>query len=185
MTLTARKIAQIEKNFADGLSSKQILEVLAAHGEPLTEATLRKYVQLGLLPRSRRVGQKGKHRGSKGIYPVEVIRRVSEIRRAMMEGATLEDLARTGQAVRAQVSAVRAGMEEAVTAAEADLVRSALDRSTRSILKARLVALQKEGKVWLQTMETFAKDVANATSRVGQRAGSREVMHVSQSKAVR
>ena len=32
-----------------------------------SEATLRKYVQLGLLPRSVRVGRKGKHQGSQGI----------------------------------------------------------------------------------------------------------------------
>ena len=38
-------------------------------GEPLSEATFRKYVQLGLLPRSVRVGRKGKHRGSQGLYP--------------------------------------------------------------------------------------------------------------------
>ena len=44
-------LLRIEKQYASGLSSVQILDVFATHGVPLSEATLRKYVQLGLLPR--------------------------------------------------------------------------------------------------------------------------------------
>src|SRR4051794_8815466 len=98
VALTQRELADIERAHAGGVSSKKILELFENHGERLTEATLRKYVQLGLLPRSKRVGEKGKHRGSRGIYPVEVIRRIDEIRRAMSDGETLESLARTTQA---------------------------------------------------------------------------------------
>ena len=47
-------------------------------GVRLSEATFRKYVQAGLLPRSKRVGRKGKHRGSQGLYPVEAVRRIGK-----------------------------------------------------------------------------------------------------------
>ena len=47
----------------------QIVEAFTDAGVRLSEATFRKWVQLGLLPRSRRVGRKGKHQGSLGLYP--------------------------------------------------------------------------------------------------------------------
>ena len=162
MALSARDISEIEKAFPAGLSSKQIFEVLDKHGERLTEATLRKYVQLGLLPRSRRVGEKGKHRGSRGIYPVDVIRRVDEIRRAMTEGETLEEIACASTAVRARLSLVRVSMDEALDAAEKDLASQELERKKRSQLKSGLGALRKDAKSWLRAMEKWTGEIQQA-----------------------
>src|SRR5690606_34982714 len=67
--ISEMNLDKIEEAQADGLTSRQILDIFEAHGISLSEATLRKYVQLGLLPRSVRVGSKGKHQGSKGMYP--------------------------------------------------------------------------------------------------------------------
>ena len=50
---------RIEREHAPGLTSVEILDLFATSGVHLTEATLRKYVQLGLLPRSVRVGREG------------------------------------------------------------------------------------------------------------------------------
>lgn len=165
MGLTARKLQEIERTYPEGLSSKQILEVLNDVGEPLTEATLRKYVQLGLLPRSRRVGQKGKHRGSRGIYPVEVIRRVDEIRRAMDQGETLEELARAAQAVRAKLALVRVSMEEVLGAAEADLSHRELDRRSKGPLKSELTDLKRNAKAWLKSLERWSGDLDRASQK--------------------
>lgn len=162
MALPARTISDIEKSNPEGLSSKQILDVFAQNGENLSEATLRKYVQLGLLPRSRRVGQKGKHRGSRGIYPVEVVRRVDEIRRAMESGETLESLARASQATRAKLGLVRVAMEETMEAAERDLQGRNLDRGARSKLKTGLADLRKSAKSWLKDLESWTHQVAAA-----------------------
>lgn len=85
-------LARIEKEHAAGLSSAEILDVFATHSVSLSEATLRKYVQLGLLPRSVRVGTKGKHRGSKGVYPVRVVRQILQIKRMMSEQYTIEQI---------------------------------------------------------------------------------------------
>jgi DNA-binding transcriptional MerR regulator len=87
-------LARIEKHHAAGISSAGILEVFAAHGIALSEATLRKYVQHGLLPRSVRVGRKGKHQGSQGLYPVGVIRQILRIKRMMADDYTLEQIKR-------------------------------------------------------------------------------------------
>src|SRR5688572_32216640 len=69
--LQDREIDEIERSWPDGLTSRQIVDVFETRGIRFSEATLRKYVQLGLLPRSVRVGRKGKHRGSCGLRSEE------------------------------------------------------------------------------------------------------------------
>ncbi len=85
---------RIERDHDRGLTSAEILAVFAQHGIPLSEATLRKYVQLGLLPRSVRVGRKGKHQGSQGLYPAGVVRQILRIKAMMAESYTIEQIKR-------------------------------------------------------------------------------------------
>ncbi|MBS1152350.1 MAG: hypothetical protein H6Q89_4048, partial [Myxococcaceae bacterium] len=74
--LRPEELERIERDYASGVPARVILEIFRPRGVRLSEATFRKYVQAGLLPRSRRVGRKGKHRGSQGLYPVEAVRRI-------------------------------------------------------------------------------------------------------------
>src|SRR5437867_12937992 len=46
----------VERRHPEGLTAAQVVEAFTAGGVRLSEATFRKWVQLGLLPRSRRVG---------------------------------------------------------------------------------------------------------------------------------
>lgn len=85
-------LKRAEEQFPEGLSSAQILEILGGAGVGISEATLRKYVQLGLLPRSVRVGQKGKHRGSHGLYPTRVLRQVVLIKQLLAADHTIEEI---------------------------------------------------------------------------------------------
>lgn len=88
------KLAVLEQHYPLGLTSAQLLEAFAAWDVQLSEATLRKYVQLGLLPRSVRVGRKGKHSGSQGIYPVGVARRILRIKELLAGDLTIEQIQR-------------------------------------------------------------------------------------------
>lgn len=83
---------ELASTFPNGMSVQQIVEACAAQGERLTEATFRKYVQLGLLPRSVRVGKKGKHRGSQGLYPTSTVSQVQRIRALMAQGFTIDEI---------------------------------------------------------------------------------------------
>jgi DNA-binding transcriptional MerR regulator len=87
-------LQRIERDHEHGVTSAQILEFFAHQDFPFSEATLRKYVQLGLLPRSVRVGRKGKHQGSQGVYPVKVIRQILHIKGMMAENYTIEQIQR-------------------------------------------------------------------------------------------
>lgn len=90
---------------------QQIVDACAASGEKLTEATFRKYVQLGLLPRSVRVGKKGKHRGSQGLYPAGIVRQVQLIRRLMAQGFTIEEIQTRFLFVRGDIDALEREIE--------------------------------------------------------------------------
>jgi DNA-binding transcriptional MerR regulator len=90
--LEAEQSGDLERSHPSGMSVQQIVDACAAHGERLTEATFRKYVQLGLLPRSVRVGKKGKHRGSQGLYPTSIVGQVQRIRKLMAQGFTIDEI---------------------------------------------------------------------------------------------
>ena len=100
------EIDRIEREYPQGVPARLIVEIFKPRGVALSEATFRKYVQAGLLPRSRRVGRKGKHRGSQGLYPVESVRRINAIKKMMAEGHTLEDIRRSYVFVRNHMDVV-------------------------------------------------------------------------------
>ncbi len=90
--LTEAQVREIEETSPRGLTSRELVAAFSDEGIRFSEATLRKYVQLGLVPRSRRVGQKGKHLGSRGVYPVRAVRRINTIKRLMAERYTIEEI---------------------------------------------------------------------------------------------
>lgn len=90
--LTENQVREIETTSPQGLTSRELVATFADQGIRFSEATLRKYVQLGLVPRSRRVGRKGKHLGSRGVYPVRAVRRINTIKRLMAERYTIEEI---------------------------------------------------------------------------------------------
>jgi hypothetical protein len=96
-------LKRIEREHSDGLSSQAILDLLSSLGVRFSEATLRKWVQLGLLPRSVRVGRKGKHSGSQGMYPSSIITQIVRIKEMLARGLTIEQIQREVLFVRADI----------------------------------------------------------------------------------
>jgi hypothetical protein len=90
--LQEEELRAIEGVYADGITAVQIVDVFTSRGIKFSEASFRKYVQQGLLPRSRRVGRKGKHRGSLGVYPAKTIRRINHVKQLMADGYTIEEI---------------------------------------------------------------------------------------------
>jgi hypothetical protein len=96
-------LTDLEQTHEAGFTSAEILRILDEHGVKFSEATLRKYVQLGLLPRSVRVGKKGKHQGSQGMYPAAVIRQILRIKEMMADDLTIEQIQREFLFVRGDI----------------------------------------------------------------------------------
>jgi DNA-binding transcriptional MerR regulator len=134
-------LADIETRYPDGLSTQEIVEIFAARGERLSEATFRKYVQQGLLPRSVRVGRKGKHRGSQGRYPASVVRQIEAVRALMAQGFTIQDIQREFLCVRSDIDALARLVSQVIGTLDAAVgERSEApqdDMLTRSINDAR------------------------------------------------
>ncbi len=132
-TRTAREgwseedLAGIERAHPRGMTVQQIVDVFATRGEKLTEATFRKYVQLGLLPRSVRVARKGKRRGSQGLYPASVVRQIDSIRRLMSQGYTMEEIQREFLFIRGDIEELTRQLERIYAAVEGALADRELD----------------------------------------------------------
>src|SRR5215831_1230207 len=116
--LDDREIDEIERSWPDGMTSRQIVDVFETRGIRFSEATLRKYVQLGLLPRSVRVGRKGKHRGSCGLYPSHVIRRVNVVKGMMAEDRTIEEIQRSFARFKDDIESVESQVRELLSGFE-------------------------------------------------------------------
>ncbi len=89
---THDELVQLQKKHKDGITSAELIALVNARGFRFSEATLRKYVQLGLLPRSKRVGRKGQRRGSIGLYPPSIIAHIMAVKRGLKEDRTLDDI---------------------------------------------------------------------------------------------
>ena len=153
------EIARIEREYPAGLPSRVILEIFRPHGVRLSEATFRKYVQAGLLPRSRRVGRKGKHRGSQGVYPVEAVRRINAIKKMMAEGLTLEDIKKSFVFFKNHIDQVERGLDEVLDGFQAELTGRPFGREIRRELEGRLEELRRRS-------EDLVRDVARLGSAV-------------------
>lgn len=157
------EIDRIEREYPQGVPARVIVEIFKPRGVALSEATFRKYVQSGLLPRSRRVGRKGKHRGSQGLYPVESVRRINAIKKMMAEGHTLEDIRRSYVFVRNHMDVVERELGAVFEGLSAELAEKPAD--------ARPEALEDQlGALRLRAAE-LVRDVARFGSVVTSRPG--------------
>src|SRR5687767_12084396 len=141
--LNDAELAEIERTWPSGLTSRQIVDVFETRGIRFSEATLRKYVQLGLLPRSVRVGRKGKHRGSCGLYPANVIRRVNLVKGMMADNLTIEEIQRSFVRFKDEIDTIEKGLRELLTGFERQTKGPALDAERRSELERELIEARR------------------------------------------
>ncbi|MCA9669151.1 MAG: MerR family transcriptional regulator [Myxococcales bacterium] len=132
--LSEADLVRIEKAHPDGLSSAQIIQIFQQRGVKLSEATFRKYVQLGLLPRCRRVGTKGKHRGSRGVYPCATVRRINSIKRLMERSYTIEEIQQSFSNFKSNIESVESALDELFKGFEREIARPQFDHAKRRTL---------------------------------------------------
>jgi hypothetical protein len=128
---TEERLHALEAAHPAGLLVQEIVDAFGSTGDRLTEATFRKYVQLGLLPRSVRVGRKGKNRGSQGLYPATVIRRIEMIRRLMGQGYTIEEIQSEFFFIRGDIEELHRSLTRVYGAIERALGKRGGDELTR------------------------------------------------------
>ena len=150
----------LEADYPHGVSAAQIVDFFAPRGVKLAQATFRKYVQLGLLPRSRRVGEKGKHRGSKGLYPASAVRRIHVIKGLMDEGMTLEEIRHSFIFFRGQLDGVERSLDELFAALEKAVAeKPELRPSRRRELERLLAESRRHADHFVKQMERTVSEI--------------------------
>jgi DNA-binding transcriptional MerR regulator len=157
--LSPRDVARLRRQHAAGISSREVVRLFESRGARLSESTFRKYVQVGLLPRSRRVGRKGKHTGSTGLYPVEVVHRINLIKRMMAEGMTLEEIRGSFVALRNRLDDVQLGFASLVE----ELARKAAEHPHRREMVTELGRAEREVRQALRRIERVGGRVATVS----------------------
>ncbi len=163
--LVEEELNEIERAWPGGLTSRQIIDVFTTRGVRFSEATLRKYVQLGLLPRSVRVGRKGKHRGSCGLYPAEVVRRVNQVRAMMACDLTIEEIQRSFARFKDEIERIEKGVRDLIAGFEREAKGPALDPQRRAAIEAEIVAAK-------QAASELVRRITGVEASLSARAGA-------------
>jgi len=163
--LGERDLDAIERAHPDGMTSAQVVEVFRARSVKLSEATFRKYVQLGLLPRSRRVGRKGKHQGSMGLYPSTVVRRVNAIKRMMAESYTIEEIQRSFLRFKDEIEAVERGLKELFVGFERELRTPEFDPGRKKQLGKELADARRVADDLVGRIEGLERQIVSPLER--------------------
>jgi len=159
------ELAELERRHSEGLSAAQIVEVFRGRGLRLSEATFRKYVQQGLLPRSRRVGRKGKHQGSMGLYPATAVRRINEIKRMMAESYTIEEIQRAFLRFTGDIEAVGRGLQELFTGFSRELRAPEFDAARRKTLTREIEDARKVADDLIGRIENLERQITQPLER--------------------
>ena len=163
--LSERDLRAIEKEHPDGLTSVQVVDYFTRRGIRFSEATFRKYVQQGLLPRSRRVGRKGKHQGSLGLYPPTTVRRINVIKRLQAEDHTIEEIQRQFLRFRDEIEALERSLETLFAGFAEELARPQFDPGTRKALKKDIGEAQLAAEELVKQLESIERRVAAPSER--------------------
>jgi DNA-binding transcriptional MerR regulator len=159
--LDERELQEIERLWPNGLTSRQIVDVFETRGIRFSEATLRKYVQLGLLPRSIRVGRKGKHRGSCGLYPANVIRRVNVVKGMMAEDRTIEEIQRSFARFKDDIDSVEKDLRELIASFEREAKAPSADPDGRRDLEREIVEAKRAASELVRRISTLERRISS------------------------
>lgn len=157
--LSEDDLIRIEKAHPRGLTSAQIIKIFQSRGVRLSEATFRKYVQQGLLPRCRRVGSKGKHRGSRGIYPCATVRRINSIKELMAQSYTIEEIRKSFNAFKQRIDAVEVALDELFSSFEREIAKPQFDLAKRRELSGEVFQARETATKLVRQMLTIEEHI--------------------------
>ena len=159
--LSEDELSAIEQGAPSGLTSRQIVDLFTSRGIRFSEATLRKYVQLGLLPRSVRVGQKGLHQGSKGLYPAVVVRRVNLVKGMMAENLTIEEIQRSFIRFKDEIDGIEKSVRSLIDTFERETRGPGFEQVRRQELEQDIVDAKRAAGELVRRISTLESRLSN------------------------
>jgi hypothetical protein len=169
--LTEEELQEIEQTSPHGVTSRQIVDLFASRGIRFSEATLRKYVQLGLLPRSVRVGQKGKHQGSRGLYPANVIRRVNLVKGMMAENHTIEEIQRSFIRFKDEIDRIEKSLRELIVTFEREAKGPKLEAARRQEFEQEIVDAKRAASELVRRISSLESRFSSRGESLGPAVG--------------
>jgi DNA-binding transcriptional MerR regulator len=165
LAFSEAELAELERHTPDGLMSAEIIRLFQDRGVKLSEGTFRKYVQLGLLPRSKRVGRKGKHKGSKGIYPTTIVRQITAIKRMMAEGLTIEQIQRSWLRFRPRIEGIESDIGELLDEMKQEMEEPQFDTSLHGRLEDELQGARQDAQELIRRLSSLERAVSWSPER--------------------
>jgi DNA-binding transcriptional MerR regulator len=162
--LSDRELSEIEQAHPDGITAVQIVDVFTSRDVRFSEATFRKYVQQGLLPRSRRIGRKGKHRGSLGVYPAKTVRRINAIKRLMLDGYTIEEIQEQFLRYTDAIESLEEGFSEILARFDEEVESPRFDNREKRNLKREIAEAKKTADDLVRRIEGLSQRVSRSRS---------------------
>lgn len=160
--LSDSELRQIEDAHVDGITAVQIVEIFTTRNVRFSEATFRKYVQQGLLPRSRRIGRKGKHRGSLGVYPAKTVRRINAIKRLMKDGYTIEQIQQQFLQFTDVIEGLEEGVTELLSRFEQEVADPRFDTKAKNSLQREISEARTTADELLRRIEGLSRRVSRS-----------------------
>jgi DNA-binding transcriptional MerR regulator len=156
------ELREVEHDHPEGITAIQIVEIFASRTVRFSEATFRKYVQQGLLPRSRRIGRKGKHRGSLGVYPAKTVRRINAIKRLMGEGYTIEQIQEQFLLFTDVIETLEEGVTELFARFEKEITDPRFDTKAQKSLQREVNEARKTAEELLRRIDGLSQRVSRS-----------------------
>jgi len=147
------------------MTLSQVLAAFGEHGIVVSEATFRKYVQQGLLGRSRRVGRKGKHQGSLGMYPATTVRRLNTIRQMLAAHYTIEDIQRSFLRFADEIDGLQRVLGSLLDGLSRELESGQFSAERRRAMAREAVAIRKLGGEVVQRIEALERELVSPLER--------------------
>jgi hypothetical protein len=157
------ELRRLETDHTEGLTSSQIVDLFSTRGLRFSEATFRKYVQLGLVPRSKRIGRKGKHRGSLGVYPAKAVRRINAVRRLMDDGRTIEEIQAEVLRFGDLLETLEEGLADLFGRFEVEIEAPRFDAKTKKTFKRDLGEARRSADELLKRLDDLSSRVGRPT----------------------
>ncbi|MDA3862899.1 MAG: hypothetical protein PF689_03420 [Deltaproteobacteria bacterium] len=142
------------------MTSAEVVKIFRDEGVRLSQATFRKYVQLGLLSRSHRVSAgSGKHRGSRGIYSASVLKNINEVKKMMNEGLTLDDIVRASRKFKQDINWINSELEQLFQEMNREIDEPKFDLSLKPRVESDIRDARDNAEELIKKLENIDKTI--------------------------
>jgi chromosome segregation ATPase len=108
-----------------------------------------------------RIGRKGKHRGSCGVYPANVIRRVNAVKGMMAEDRTIEEIQKSFARFKDEIDTVEKDLRDLIASFEREAKGPSLDVDGRRELERDITDAKRAAGDLVRRISSLERRISN------------------------